>query len=1077
MTEATVATAAARPPLNATPPSGDAAEVENALSDPSLKKKKRLLNGANIKYTFPSGATYEGSFKDGKIEGYGEYTYAQTGDVYTGEWKADQKHGQGTYKCANGDRYVGQWYMGNRHGKGQFAFANGDEYVGSWRDNKMNGYGIFLVATSGDRYSGYWKGGLRQGSGTLRYGNGDLYDGEWNAGHQHGIGVFYQSNGDIYCGDWKGGVMDGKGVLREKGIMFLVEYVGGYLISKMKLTEATDELDNEWSVVYKHFFKWLDEKEIVNERVKNSSDADKLKEELEASHMENSILRKRLDDAMRLFKLTSCNPNKSATGSFAERSLSKEAMAAAYFRDGLQKAETKVKLLECTLAERAVEIRKLTDLVSSSEAKLKELEIGRAGRKSLAPYMSNKAPVVDVIYENFLEAAHAASSGDFNTDVEVEELKAQNRELLQLTDDLQRKTAFLSAENSKLDLKREAAEEQYEKLSEQMTRLRAKLEKSALISATPPMQGNGNLSQILSYELEPPVAPSLESTAIMDVEELQKRLVQANQLNIELRLRNGELQQQCTRRTSMDEGAASNAAIQELVNENEAFRSTIAKLKQQVAALQSASDDAEQRLFVSKQQLAELEGAMEAMAKEKSANPQLQRILEGKSDQITKLQLENAELARLLDESQACISEKGRAAAIEKQRLSVESATYDGNGAEVASLQKKVKKLQKSVKKVTSERNTVAEQFYDSQIHLARAHRVLGSLQGQLIIFASLFDMDTGNESKEEPVLKIDETDPSRMILAECSGEREYRLDYCFGRDATATQILSEVRDVLSFVWSGFQFGLLTIGEFRSGKTKLVTQLFPLFVQCLLQAAEESSHRSHFSFTYRVAVVEVSAGGGYDCASEEIVEEIRRDANGYVHPQKARFIDCTSVSISAVVESLLTKRRQRYNGRSHTWIQLQCVRTGLVQQSHTVGRLTFFDWCGPGSLLLQKTDIESARFANASSQALKDVVDSLSAKDVAVPYTKSLETALLYDLLGGNSITAVIGRLRSTPEHVEESIRTLGVLSALFGARNAPLLQDAQTHDEIRWRGLISALISDDQAERELAAVGKTREF
>jgi archaellum component FlaC len=468
---------------------------------------------------------------------------------------------------------------------------------------------------------------------------------------------------------------------------------------------------------------------------------------------------------------------------------------------------------------------------------------------------------------------------------------------------------------------------------------------------------------------------------------------------------------------------------------------------------------------------------VKTIAKEKSADPQLQRVLESKSDQIAKLQLENAELARLLEETQAHLNDEGSAATKAKKRLSNDSVTMEDERTEMASLQKEVKKLQKRVKKVTTERNAIAEQFYDSQIHLARTNRVLGSMQGQLIVFASLSDVDTGNKSQADSVVSIDGTDPSRMILSDCGEEVVYKLDYCFGKGATAPQILSEVRDALSFVWNGFQFGLITIGEFRSGKTTLVTQLFPLFVQCLLRAAEEDLHASFFSYTYRVAVVEVSARGGYDCASEEVVEEICRDSNGYVHPQNARFIDCTSVSISAIVENLLTKRRQGYNGRSHTWIQLQCVRTGLVQQSQTVGRLTLFDWCGPGPLSLQKTDIESARFANASSQALKDLAHALSTKDSTVPYTRSLETALLFDLLGGNSITTVIGRLRSAPEHVEESLRTLSVLSALFGARNGPLLQDNQTPDEIRWRGLVGALSSDDQAERELKVVENTRDF
>lgn len=1079
MTEAAAATAVVRPSSNPTPPPADSAKSNDTPQDPALKKKKKLLNGANIKFTFPSGATYEGSFKDGKIEGYGVYTYAQTGDVYAGEWKADLKHGHGSYKFANGDRYVGQWYMGNKHGKGQFVFANGDEYVGSWRDNQMNGYGIFQLAESGDRYDGYWKGGLRQGKGTLRHGNGDMYDGEWDAGHQQGLGVFYQSNGDLYCGEWKDGVMDGKGVLREKGITFLVEYVGGYLISKLKLTEATNELEQEWAAAYHHFLKWLDERETVNVPEKSLAAVDKMKDELDAAHAENSILRKRLEDAMQLLQGKARSQEEPAENAATVSLPAKEAVTAAYWRERFQKSEAKVKLLECTLAERAVELRKLTDAVSSNEAKLKELEIERSTRKlKTRQYNGRNVSVDNRSEDHSVEGADAASSGDATTDVEAEELKSQNALLLQLNDDLQRKAAFLSSENSKLSVKYEAIEEQYEKLSEELMELRAKPTGGALITTNAMNEVEEKHAVLLqAYDEDPHVAVSLELVAGMNIEELQKRLVQANQLNIELRLKNGELQQRLERKTDRKDSVSSNAALHSLTSENEALRATVVQLKQQVALLESRSNDAEQRLFVSTQQEAELEAAMKMLTKEKSADPQMQRVLEGKSDEIAKLQLENAELARLLEETQAHISEQSPCMDKAKQGLSAESTALEEKRAELAGLQKEVKKLQKRVKKVTVERNTTAEQFYDSQVHLARSHRVLGAMQGQLIVFASLSDIDTGSSSQDESVVRIDETDPSRMVLTDCGEEIAYKLDYCFGKDATAPQILSEVRDALSFVWDGFQFGLITVGEFRSGKTTLVSQLFPLFVQCLLRAAEEGSHSSLFSYTYRVAMVEVSARGGYDCASEEVVGDIYHDANGYVHPKNIRFIDCTSVSISAIVENLLTKRRQHYNGRSHTWIQLQCVRTGLAQQSQTIGRLTLFDWCGPGPLSLQKTDIESARFANASSQALKELAGALSTKSSVVPYTRSFETALLYDLLGGNSITVVVGRLRSAPEHVEESLRTLGVLSSLFGVRNGPLQQDNQTHDEIRWRGLVAALSSDDQAERELKVVENTKEY
>ena len=38
------------------------------------------------------------------------------GDIYIGEWKDDEKHGQGTYNYLQGGKYVGGWKKNQKHG-------------------------------------------------------------------------------------------------------------------------------------------------------------------------------------------------------------------------------------------------------------------------------------------------------------------------------------------------------------------------------------------------------------------------------------------------------------------------------------------------------------------------------------------------------------------------------------------------------------------------------------------------------------------------------------------------------------------------------------------------------------------------------------------------------------------------------------------------------------------------------------------------------------------------------------------------------------------------------------------------
>ncbi|GET91275.1 phosphatidylinositol-4-phosphate 5-kinase-like protein [Leishmania tarentolae] len=1054
----------------------------NTPEEPTVKRKRKLLNGAHVKFTFPSGATYEGAFRDGRIEGYGVYTFMPTGDVYEGEWKADLKHGRGCYTFANGDKYIGQWYMGKKQGKGQFIFANGNEYVGSWRENEMSGYGVFSLASNGDRYEGYWNDGVRHGQGRLYYGNGDLYDGEWCSGQQKGLGVFCQSNDDLYYGSWDEGVMDGKGVLREKGILFFVEYVGGYLISKRRESEALDETLKEWTPAYQHYLAWIEQHQAATVSTVSTKEESKLRDELQASVAENSILRKRLEDLLAFHRPKAPSDNSRGRSHSTLLMAAMEECAVEYSKESLRKLESTVKLLECTLAERVVEVRKLTEELKKSNAKLHELELEKAARKlwlrSAKPDSTSNTSLLDV------HTQPPATASPLEMDVidadEVDRLKEENTRLVKQNEELERKAAFLASENAKVALKKEAAEEQYDKLMEEVEKLQLALENERLLSLSSELVKNKDIVSPVAVPdsaaagLPLPTTPLVSTESSSTSEELQQKLTQARQLNIELRLRMGELERRSQMKPTVADLSSSTPEASEFAVENEVLRSTVRTLKAELAAMQSASNEAQQQLVLARHRQMELEETVKTISLRKAANPQLQEMLEQKSVRVATLEQENAELSRLLDETRADLEERQAVSNATKTPQSFESPTVGSAVSKLESTEKEVRKLQRRIKKLTGERDSLKEPLYELQVRLARADRTLGALQGRLIVVASI--AESGGVGADAAV-RVETADSAKLLVRDCGEETRYEYDYCFDKDVSVEQVFAELCVPLSFVWSGYQIALMTLGEFRSGKTGLVKGILPLFTKCLSREAGEYPQRLLFSFTYRVAVVEISARGGFDCASEQSITEVCCDSNGFVQPKNVHFVDCTSGSIASVVDNLLVKRRQHYTGRSHTWIQLQCVRTSVTRQCQTVGRLTIFDWCGASSLAAQKKDIESARFANASNQNLRDIATALAGNMPVIPYAKCIETSLLFDLLGGNSITAVVGRIRSSPEHIEETLRTLHLLTSLFSVRNGPLVPDNQTSDEIRWQGIVAALCSEHQAERELKTVECVREL
>lgn len=55
--------------------------------------------------------------------GRGRFTWADDGDVYEGEFKADKREGRGKFTFASGNVYEGEWKAGKKEGRGRFTWG------------------------------------------------------------------------------------------------------------------------------------------------------------------------------------------------------------------------------------------------------------------------------------------------------------------------------------------------------------------------------------------------------------------------------------------------------------------------------------------------------------------------------------------------------------------------------------------------------------------------------------------------------------------------------------------------------------------------------------------------------------------------------------------------------------------------------------------------------------------------------------------------------------------------------------------------------------------------------------------
>ncbi|GLD94467.1 hypothetical protein PINS_up003078 [Pythium insidiosum] len=200
------------------------------------------------------GGEYDGEWRADQRSGQGVMRYP-SGDTYAGQWAADMRHGFGILQCSALKtttttaakrvelRYDGQWHEDLRHGRGVATFSDGARLDAEWvrgelmRSGRLENYddghgvGTFVgdVAAvlgvphghgesqypNGVSYVGAWLHGRRSGHGVETLADGSTYRGEWRNGKRNGFGTSVDARTrDEYEGKWVGGVRCGRGVCR-----------------------------------------------------------------------------------------------------------------------------------------------------------------------------------------------------------------------------------------------------------------------------------------------------------------------------------------------------------------------------------------------------------------------------------------------------------------------------------------------------------------------------------------------------------------------------------------------------------------------------------------------------------------------------------------------------------------------------------------------------------------------------------------------------------------------------------------------------------------------------------------------
>lgn len=129
-------------------------EESDARTDLTEKDFRRQIK---TEWTSENGNHYEGfQNEDGLPNGMGKVIYAD-GDQYEGYFAEGYRQGHGKYTWENGAMYVGNYMGGKKSGFGILEFADTEQvYIGEWNENQREGLGILYDKK--DQYEmGVWK--------------------------------------------------------------------------------------------------------------------------------------------------------------------------------------------------------------------------------------------------------------------------------------------------------------------------------------------------------------------------------------------------------------------------------------------------------------------------------------------------------------------------------------------------------------------------------------------------------------------------------------------------------------------------------------------------------------------------------------------------------------------------------------------------------------------------------------------------------------------------------------------------------------------------------------------------------
>ena len=94
-------------------------------------------------YNYSNGCHYDGNWRANRRHGQGTFKWPG-GAIYRCEFKNERRNGPGALTYSDTSSYEGEWRNDMKEGQGTFVWPGGAKYVGQFRDDQMYGMGWYV---------------------------------------------------------------------------------------------------------------------------------------------------------------------------------------------------------------------------------------------------------------------------------------------------------------------------------------------------------------------------------------------------------------------------------------------------------------------------------------------------------------------------------------------------------------------------------------------------------------------------------------------------------------------------------------------------------------------------------------------------------------------------------------------------------------------------------------------------------------------------------------------------------------------------------------------------------------------